>query len=75
MSSPECFWFCPGGPEELLEYLLDLFYITVCTDSDIEKKQVEEWKGDLDFLLFNSDSSLPVCPSSPTASSSLSLAL
>lgn len=74
MSRPECFWFCPGGPEKLLEYLLDLFYITVCTDSDIEKKQVEEWKGGLDFLLFNSDSSLPVCPGSPTASFSLSLA-
>lgn len=75
MSNSECFCFCPGGPEELLEYLLDLFYITVCTDSDIEKKQVEEWKGDLDFLLFNSDSSLPVCPGRPTASFSLSLAL
>lgn len=65
----------PGGLEELLEYLLGLFYFTVCTDSDIEKKQVEEWKGDLDFLLFNSDSSLPVCPASPTASSSLSVPL
>lgn len=45
------FQLCSGGPKELLEDLLDMFCITVYTNSDIEEKQVEQWKGKSGFCL------------------------
>ena len=71
MSSPECFCFCPGGPEELLEsFWGSVLYQTVGRWWRWEEAGRDR-EGALDCIAFHADSRLPVCPRCLQAACSL----